>query len=179
MLLEKIVIEGIMPERALSKLQREGICVYHAKKLKKNQILLSVKKKDTEKVFAICPNVCYNVSVYSPYTAKRVGSEGLFAVPSLDEQTLDDWWKYAQQVSAELVKPDENHDFSLLSVILAAGETDKSVLKKLKKLSDERKYQSGKHGWSSIRLAVVDLDTHKVHTNRMGDSLKNILQPLV
>ena len=80
MLLEKIVIEGIMPERALSKLQREGICVYHAKKLKKNQILLSVKKKDTEKVFAICPNVCYNVSVYSPYTAKRVGSEGLLAV---------------------------------------------------------------------------------------------------
>lgn len=56
----------------------------------------------------------------------------LFAVPSLDEQTLDDWWKYAQQVSAELVKPDENHDFSLLSVILAAGETDKSVLKTLK-----------------------------------------------
>lgn len=68
----------------------------------------------------------------------------------------------------ELVKPDENHDFSLLSVILAAGETDKSVLKKLKKLSDERKYQSGKHGWSSIRLAVVDLDTHKVHTNLHG-----------
>ena len=62
MLLEKIIIEGIMPERALSKLQREGICVYHAKKLKKNQILLSVKKKDTEKVFAICPNVCYNMS---------------------------------------------------------------------------------------------------------------------
>ena len=60
----------------------------------------------------------------------------LFAVPSLDEQTLDDWWRYAQQVSAELVKPDENHDFSLLSVILAAGETDKSVLKKLKKLSN-------------------------------------------
>ena len=60
----------------------------------------------------------------------------LFAVPSLDEQTLDDWWQYAQQVSAELVKPDENHDFSLLSVILAAGETDKSVLKKLKKLSE-------------------------------------------
>ena len=59
MLLEKIVIEGIMPERALSKLQREGICVYHAKKLKKNQILLSVKKKDTEKVFAISADMWY------------------------------------------------------------------------------------------------------------------------
>ena len=76
------------------------------------------------------------------------------------------------EVSAELVNRTKTTIFSLLSVILAAGETDKSVLKKLKKLSDERKYQSGKHGWSSIRLAVVDLDTHKVHTNRMGDSLK-------
>ena len=110
MLLEKIIIEGIMPERALSKLQREGICVYHAKKLKKNQILLSVKKKDTEKVFAICPNVCYNmseedvsaaqsgpaaeipkehsnaskkrepISAYTPYTSKKAGAEGLLAV---------------------------------------------------------------------------------------------------
>lgn len=80
MLLEKIVIEGIMPERALSKLQREGICVYHAKKLKKNQILLSVKKKDTEKVFAICPNVCYNISVYSPYTSRKAGAEGLLSL---------------------------------------------------------------------------------------------------
>ena len=119
------------------------------------------------------------LSVFNCGTSHAHEYRLLFAVPSLDEQTLDDWWQYAQQVSAELVKPDENHDFSLLSVILAAGETDKAVLKKLKKLSDERKYQSGKHGWSSIRLAVVDLDTHKVHTNRMGDSLKNILQPLV
>ena len=119
-------------------------------------------------------DICGNFSIKRAHEYRL-----LFAVPSLDEQTLDDWWQYAQQVSAELVKPDENHDFSLLSVILAAGETDKSVLKKLKKLSNERKYQSGKHGWSSIRLAVVDLDTHKVHTNRMGDSLKNILQPLV
>jgi len=79
MLLEKIIIEGIMPERTLSRLQREGICVYHAKKLKKNQILLSVKKKDTEKVFAIYPDVCYNISVYSPYVSKKAGAEGLAA----------------------------------------------------------------------------------------------------
>lgn len=68
-----------MPERTLSRLQREGICVYHAKKLKKNQILLSVKKKDTEKVFAIYPDVCYNISVYSPYVSKKAGAEGLAA----------------------------------------------------------------------------------------------------
>lgn len=92
MLSEKIVIEGIMPERALSRLQREGICVYHAKKLKKNQILLSVKKKDTEKVFAIYPNVCYNISVYSPYTARKAGAEGF--------QAFLDWSKKRMGVFA-------------------------------------------------------------------------------
>ncbi len=88
MLLQKIVIEGIMPERALSKLQREGICVYHAKKLKKNQILLSVKRKDSEKVFAIYPNVCYNIPVYSPYTAKKAGAEGLLAALEWSKKRL-------------------------------------------------------------------------------------------
>lgn len=40
---------------------------------------MSVKRKDTEKVFAIYPNVCYNIPVYSPYTAKKAGTEGLLA----------------------------------------------------------------------------------------------------
>ena len=81
---DKILIEGIMPERALLRLKRAGIDLFHVKKVKKNQILLQVRKKDTEKVFAIFPNVCYNISVYSPYTAKKVGATGfgktLFAI---------------------------------------------------------------------------------------------------
>ena len=72
----RYVIEGIMPERALLRLKRAGIVVYHVKKTQKNQILLSVKKKDSEKVFAIFPNPCYNSNVYSAYTAKRLGIFG-------------------------------------------------------------------------------------------------------
>ena len=103
----------------------------------------------------------------------------LFAVPSLDEAALADWWQYACKVADELVQPDKEHDFSLISVLLAAGEIDRNALKKLKKLSDERRFEGGKHGWSSVRMAVIDLGTHKVHTNRMGDALKNIVQPLL
>lgn len=72
----RFLIEGIMPERALLRLKRAGIAVYHVKKRQKNQILLSVKKKDCEKVFAIFPHSCYNNSVYSAYTAKRLGVFG-------------------------------------------------------------------------------------------------------
>ena len=54
---DKILIEGLMPERALLRLRRVGIGVYNAKKIEKNQILFSVNKKDTEKVFAIYPTL--------------------------------------------------------------------------------------------------------------------------
>ena len=66
-----------MPERALLRLRRAGIAVYNAKKTQKNRILLSVNKKDIQKVFAIYPKVCYNISEYSPYTVRKIGAEGI------------------------------------------------------------------------------------------------------
>ena len=72
----RFVIEGIMPERALLRLKRAGIVVYNVKKPQKNQILFSVKKKDSEKVFAIFRDPCYNSNGYSAYTAKRLGVFG-------------------------------------------------------------------------------------------------------
>ncbi len=66
-----------MPERALLRLRRAKIDLYGVKKVEKNQILFSVSKKDSEKVFAIYPNVCYNSNGYTPYTARKAGSESL------------------------------------------------------------------------------------------------------
>lgn len=74
---ERLQIEGIMPERALLRLKRAGIAVYNVKKTQKNQILLSVKKKDCEKVFAIFQSVWYNISVSSPYTVQKRGGVGV------------------------------------------------------------------------------------------------------
>ena len=75
----RLMIEGVMPERALLRLKRAKIDVYDVKKVEKNQILLSVSRKDCEKVFAFYPNLCYNNTVYTPYTAKKIGGTGLYA----------------------------------------------------------------------------------------------------
>ncbi len=56
----RLLIEGMMPYRALNRLRREGICLKNAKKCKKNQIVCVVDEKEVEKVFAIYPNMCYN-----------------------------------------------------------------------------------------------------------------------
>ena len=74
---ERFQIEGLMPERALLRLKRAGIGIYNAKKVEKNKILLSVKRKDSEKVFAIYPNVCYNIDAYTPYRVTKIGAEGV------------------------------------------------------------------------------------------------------
>ncbi len=68
-------VEGILPERALLRLKRAGIALYNAKKVEKNVILFSVKKKDIEKVFAIYPNLCYNREEKSLYTVQKLGGE--------------------------------------------------------------------------------------------------------
>lgn len=71
---EAWIVEGIMPERALDRLQRAGIPVFKAKKIKKMQILFHISKKDMEKAFAIYPNMCYNNIRGSVYTFTRVGA---------------------------------------------------------------------------------------------------------
>ena len=69
--------------------------------------------------------------------------------------------------------------FSIVSVILAAGELEKDVPKRLKKLAHEQQFEGGKHGWGSVRMACVDLEAHKLCVSRMGDSLKNIMKAVL
>lgn len=103
----------------------------------------------------------------------------LFAEPRLDEDSLTDWWEYAREVERTLVKPDATHDFSIVSLVLVTQTADRAVQKKLRRLSAERQFAGGKQGWSSIHFAVVDLSEHKIYTNRLGGTLKNILQQIV
>ena len=74
---EKILLEGVMPERALLRVRRAGIAVFDGRKIQKNQLIFTVKRKDVDKVFAIYPNARYGNAVGSAYTAKRLGSVGL------------------------------------------------------------------------------------------------------
>ncbi|MBQ8343171.1 MAG: sporulation protein YqfD [Clostridia bacterium] len=76
---ERLYIEGLMPERALLRLRRAGIPLFDVKKTDKTTLLVSVEKKDVEKVFAIYPNVCYNTGERSSFTARLAPKKGLAA----------------------------------------------------------------------------------------------------
>jgi hypothetical protein len=74
---KRILLEGTMPERALLKLRRAQIPLFHIEKPQKNQILFHVMKKDVEKVFAIYPKICYNGSNYGAYQVADLGAVGI------------------------------------------------------------------------------------------------------
>lgn len=69
-------VEGENPERALLRLKNAQIPVYNVKKTQKNRILFRVNAKESEKVFAIFPNVCYNIGEYTSYTIRKIGTVG-------------------------------------------------------------------------------------------------------
>ena len=73
----RLMIEGMMPFRALNRLRREGLCLKNVKKCKKNQIVCMVDAKEVEKVFAIYPNMCYNDDRYVAYRVRILPPNGL------------------------------------------------------------------------------------------------------
>lgn len=76
---ERLYIQGLMPERALLRLRRAGIPLFDVRKTDKTTLLVSVEKKDVEKIFAIYPNVCYNNGERSSFTARLAPKKGLVA----------------------------------------------------------------------------------------------------
>ena len=102
-----------------------------------------------------------------------------YAVPTLDVDTLEDWWEFAKLLQKTLVPVDPMHEYSMVSLILICGKVEKPALRKLSGKASEVRYQAPLSGWSSTRLAVVDLGARKVYANRMGSPLRDLLKPLV
>lgn len=101
----------------------------------------------------------------------------LFSVPHLDKDTFEDWWQYTLSLQQALVKPDSYHLFSLISVILVCNDCDPAVLRRLRRCNSEINYRQPESGWSSVRLAIVVASTGKIHVNRQGAPLANLLRP--
>ena len=73
---ERILLDGVMPERAINRLVRSGVSVGRVKRLSKTQTVFLIDANDSEKVFSIYPKL---PTAASAYTAKSLGKVGLGA----------------------------------------------------------------------------------------------------
>ena len=94
----------------------------------------------------------------------------------LTESAIEDWWSYGCRIVDELTKPEDGHQFSLVSLMIACPQVDARLARKLRRLRYEIEYKNEKLGWVSLRFAVIELSTGKVYTNSMGAPLANILK---
>lgn len=57
---ERYKIEGLNLDRLINRLNKNGISVYNVKK-KARSVIFSINARESEKVFAICKELCYNI----------------------------------------------------------------------------------------------------------------------
>ena len=65
-------VEGLSVHRVVDRLAREGIALYHVRRVQKNGISLQVERKESKKAFAILRSSCYNVKKVRPRGLSRV-----------------------------------------------------------------------------------------------------------
>ena len=58
----RLLIEGLNLDRLINALKKDGITLLDCKKGDKD-LTLTVRGKETEKLFAICKRLCYNIKV--------------------------------------------------------------------------------------------------------------------
>lgn len=86
--------------------------------------------------------------------------------PALDEPHFTDLTEYFKMVQKIEIQLDRAHEFTMFSFVLLTDTRPSAALqKKIRTFTDERKYQ---FGWSSARIVVADLQTHKMYHNKFG-----------
>lgn len=70
----RLRVQGIFPEGAVFKLQRQGIFVYYLKKTEKNEIEFCIDRKNRKKTFTILNDSCYNIIRIENFGLAKVAS---------------------------------------------------------------------------------------------------------
>lgn len=101
----------------------------------------------------------------------------VYACPVLNSNELEKWWNFICTQQEKLIPVDENHEFSFVSLILVCGNVNNDIVKSIKKLDNEVKYNSAdKSGWSNARMVAIDLENQKIYASKNGDILRDTLK---
>lgn len=103
----------------------------------------------------------------------------LYSVPGLNADALPEWKEYAKTVLRERIQLDRAHEFSIFSFVLVTDAVDRAVIRALKKLDFEERYEKPDAGWAQVRFLAVDLDKGKLYPSPLGKPLVNLMHGLV
>lgn len=95
----------------------------------------------------------------------------------LDANTIENYIRILKDSMDMLVKPHRNHmNTYITGVMVSYSEVASDVIHIIRSFKFTKPYKLYLHGWSEIRLIVVDLSKQVVITNRAGKKVKKVYQ---
>jgi len=102
-------------------------------------------------------------------------------VKSFSELNIDNiniFLTFLKMTAEKIVNPGRDHKCSYITgVIVSNGTVDTDIIKIISKFKYTKPYLFYFHGWSDIRLIIVDLKNNSVYTNSEGKKVKKVYQP--
>ena len=100
------------------------------------------------------------------------------AYNTINMEEVVEYTEYLKTLINTLVKPHREHKSSTITgVIVCNTSIDKSTENFIKKFKFNKPYKLYFHGWSDIRLLLVDLSNNLVVSNKQGKSVKKVYIP--
>lgn len=91
-------------------------------------------------------------------------------------EDIDDFTSEVREAGDKVIKPDDQHKKTVLTCVMVSEKgIEDSVVKYTKKFKCEKCYRYYFHGWSEMRIVVVDLaDDMVYHNERRGRFKKRV-----
>lgn len=98
---------------------------------------------------------------------------------NLSLEQLQEFDAKAWEQGLSNVVPKEGHRNSDVLLIIICQTLEKKAKKAIKKCKHSKTYKLGMWGWSNYKLAVADLSTKSIITNRLGKDLIKIVNNIL
>jgi hypothetical protein len=80
------------------------------------------------------------------------------------------------ELQKEFVKPNPNHMSTVITGILLIKSSTEDIKKYIKKFKHKKVYKLYLHGWSEVRIVLVDLTTDELIFSKAAKPLKKVLE---
>ena len=80
------------------------------------------------------------------------------------------------QAEKDYVRPNRDHMCSFITLVLLCGSIDTGVQKEIQRLRYTKYYKAGIWGYSTVRVAAIDLTREKFVLNRQAKVIRKVME---
>lgn len=100
----------------------------------------------------------------------------LFDIEHLTAKAYKEIEEYVLKEGMKLIKPQKNHMYSYLSMVIVSDKSDKEAIKMLKSCKIRKDFKFSLHGWMEVHNALYSCSDGIITTNSGGREFTKLLK---